>query len=142
MEIVLYNTADDPHIFPKHLGNGDSYEGTLRVETDFMNPSFTLEMRLNRVYNYAYIPAFGRYYYLQPPVTIRSRLVEYTGQVDVLQSWYHEFKNCPVNVSRSDSSYNAFINDGNRAFYQYGSKQYVDLGHIGEPSTIVLVTVG
>lgn len=142
MKIILYSVVDNDHTIPKHLTNQLEITGTLRSENDLLNTSFMIEMSLTNLYNYAYIPDFGRYYYLSAPVTIRTGLVEYSGKVDVLQSWYTQFVQCPVIIGRSDSAYNTYINDSSRPFYQYTSKQYVTLGDLGVPNSIILVSVG
>lgn len=150
MQIVLYRMTDDEKTFPKHFEMQTTVNGVLRSETDFTNPVFRVEMGINAPYNYCYIPAFSRYYFLSAPVTIRTGLIEYSGRVDVLQSFYNQFKKCPVIVSRSDSDYNTFIPDNNRKFYQYESHEYADIGRISfEDDTeifgnidFVVVTVG
>ena len=118
MTIKLYNVTDDPKMIPKHLGTEHVYTGTLRSETDIMNPVIRLEMNTPTQYNYAYIPDFNRYYYIGEPVSIRSGLVEYQGRVDVLQSFYGQFVHCPMIASRSDSTYNPMLPDPERKFEQ------------------------
>lgn len=150
MKIYLYSVSDDDRTIPKHLNSEYEITGVLRSETDFYNPVFRVELQPTTLYNYAYIPDFGRYYYLSPPVSIRSGLLEYSGRCDVLQSFYNQFKNCPMIAARADSDYNTFVPDNMRKFYQYESHEYATIGNLPfEDDTTVLgninfvvVTVG
>lgn len=142
MIIKLYSVSDNPHTIPKHLENEREFSGTLRNATDVANPIFQLEMELTALYNYAYIPEFDRYYYLSPPVSVRNGLIEYSARVDVLQSWYNDFKYAPMIASRSDSTYNKFLPDGNRKFEQRTQNQYIHIGAFDPLYSAVMVTVG
>lgn len=142
MVIKLYSVTDDDRMIPKHTANEIEITGTLRNATDVNNPVIQFEMSLTNAYNYAYIPDFGRYYYLSPPVAVRSGLVEYTGTVDVLQSWYTYFKNSPMIASRSDSTYNKYLPDTNRKFEQRTQNQYIYIGAFEPIYSAIMVTVG
>lgn len=142
MKIILYSVTDNDHTIPKHLTNKLEITGTLRSETDLLNPSFMIEMNLTNAYNYAYIPDFGRYYYLSAPVTVRTGLVEYSAKVDVLQSWYTQFVQCPMTAERSFSTYNAYLPDTQRKFEQRTLNQYVHIGAFEPIYSAIMVTVG
>lgn len=142
MIIKLYTVADNPHTIPKHLDNEREFSGSLRNATDVANPVFQLEMELTALYNYAYIPDFNRYYYLSPPVSVRNGLIEYSARVDVLQSWYNDFKYAPMIASRSDSTYNKFLPDANRKYEQRTQNQYIHIGAFEPLYSAVMVTVG
>lgn len=142
MDIKLYTVSDNSHTIPKHLENELVLSGTLRNATDVASPSIQFEMSLTDLYNYAYIPDFGRYYYLSPPVSVRNGLVEYTGTIDVLQSWYNDFKFSPMIASRSDSTYNKFLPDTNRKIEQRTENQYIHIGAFEPIYSAIMVTVG
>lgn len=142
MIIKLYTLTDNPHTIPKHLDNEREFSGSLRNATDVANPVFQLEMELTALYNYAYIPDFNRYYYLSPPVSVRNGLVEYNGTIDVLQSWYNDFKFSPMIASRSDSTYDKFLPDTNRKIEQRTENQYIHIGAFEPIYSAIMVTVG
>ena len=73
---------------------------------------------------------------------IRTGIVELQLAVDVLQSHYNQFFDCPIIVNRSDSTYNSYIADNKRQYYQYQHNQYVTIGDIGLPSAMIVTTVG
>lgn len=142
MDIKLYTCIDDNRMIPKHTMNELTMSGTLRNATDVSSPIVQFEMELTELYNYMYIPDFGRYYYLSPPVSVRSGLVEYTGRIDVLQSWYDTFKYSPMIASRSDSTYNKFLPDTERPLEQRTENQYIHIGAFEPIYSAVMVTVG
>lgn len=133
---------DDNRTIPKHLENELKVTGTLRNATDIATPSIQFEIPLSSVYNYAYIPDFDRYYYLSPPVSIRDGLIEYTGKIDVLQTWYNDFKLSPMIASRSDSTYNKFLPDSARKLEQRVQNQYVHIGAFDAIYSAIMVTAG
>lgn len=142
MDIYLYRCADDNHTIPKHLDDELKISGYLRNATDFANPVIQFEMGLSDIYNYAYIPDFGRYYYLSPPVSVRNGLIEYTGRIDVLQSWYKDFMYSPMIAGRSDSTYNKYLPDTSRKLEQQTQNQYVRLGSFDPIYSAIIVTAG
>lgn len=142
MIIKLYIVSDNDHQIPKHLNSEKIVTGTLRSETDFMNPVFRVESDNSTIYNYVYIPDFNRFYYLSPPVSIRSGLLEYSGRVDVLQSYYTQFIHCPMIAARSYSTYNAYLPDSQRKFEQRTMNQYVHIGAFEPIYSAIMATVG
>lgn len=144
MTITLYNVKDDPKTVPKDLSvSYGNLTGTVRDEINILNPTIRMEFDdPDLTYNYAYISEFNRYYYLRECVCVRNNIYDVTFEVDVLQSHYDEFFNCPVIVNRSDSTYNTFIADDKRQYYQYQHNQYVTIGDIGLPTAMIVTTVG
>lgn len=62
-------------------------------------------------YNYCYIPAFGRYYFVQSTTIITSDIIEYSLSVDVLATWKNEILASSCYVLRSASDYNLKLVD-------------------------------
>lgn len=143
MNLYLYQITDDPLVFPKTLPAGTTVTGTIREDAvDLMRPEIMVTGAPSAGYNYAYIPDFGRYYFVDPPVTIRTGLVKLPMRVDVLQSFADQIVDAPVIVERSSNKYNLDIADPERKFYQDRSNQYITIGDVGAPANIVMVTVG
>lgn len=143
MIIYLYSITEDPNVFPKTLESPVTMTGTIRDDqVDVMRPSVLITGAPGSQYNYAHIPDFNRYYFVDPPVTDRTGLIYYKMHVDVLQSFAAQILAAPVIVQRSRNLYNAFITDSDRAFYQYRHNQYITIGDVGAPTTQIMVTVG
>lgn len=144
MTIYLYNITDEETAVPKNLSNTfGGVVGTIRGEIDVITPKIELQTNNNKFeWNYIFIPDFKRYYFVRNWRMIRTGIVELQLAVDVLQSHYNQFFDCPIIVNRSDSTYNSYIADNKRQYYQYQHNQYVTIGDIGLPSAMIVTTVG
>lgn len=92
MIIELKTCTSEPHAVHKTLASLMDLEGFLREESPISNPSIMIESTLpiasNIVQaNYAYIPAFARYYYITEITHIRTHLWRLDMKCDVLMSF-------------------------------------------------------
>lgn len=140
MQIQLLLCKDDKKIFPKHFTVSGTLNGAIRGEISVENPVVRIE-NPNYDYNYAYIPEFSRYYYVEDKTHVRTDVVDLTLVVDVLQSHYNEFIQCPMIASRSSNTYNKFLPDKMRPFEQRPINDYIYIGEFNEQYTMVLVAV-
>lgn len=141
MTIKFYKNHSDNFEVPKTLTDEHSLPGTLRDETEVMQPSILMEFD-PRPYNYCYIEDFGRYYYITGIESVRNGLWRVSCNRDPLQSFWEDIKNAPIITERSGTSANAFIKDDKRKFLQYTNNEYIDIGVVGRPTKLVMVTVG
>lgn len=141
MTIYFYDMIDDPRTMPKNLQNETTKTGTIRGEVDIMRPVIDIEGNVFTP-NYAYIPDFNRYYYIDSVRILRTGICTLTLRVDVLQSFYEDIVNAPMIAARSENLFNTYIADEQRKFFQYSVNQYIDIGNVGAPDTPILVTVG
>ena len=117
MNVKFYKTADPVNVMNKTLGDETTKSGTLKENCDVLNPSILFNF--NPVnYNYAYIPDFGRYYYVGKPVNEGAALWRVDLSVDVLMSWKAGIKSSPCIAAKSSSAYNLYLNDPNYKCYQ------------------------
>lgn len=92
MTIEFKVCVSEPNVVDKTLVSVMSLEGTLRNESPISNPSILVETNdlsvgdLVRA-NYAYIPEFGRYYYLKEVTHYRNFLWVVDMKCDVLMSF-------------------------------------------------------
>ena len=91
-----------------------------RGECSILNPE--IEVELSSVpynANYMYIADFGRYYYIDEIVTVRTGLYRIRGTVDPLMSFATQIKACTGIVKRAESeaAYNLYLNDGSFRAY-------------------------
>lgn len=116
MQIILYNTNSDNREVHKRLDNERILNGQLLEDTDVMTPQVKITYIDNVNYNYAYIPMFGRYYYIVGITVDEGQNLTLSLSVDVLMSFWDEFKASQCVAERSSSKYNEFIADNKVAF--------------------------
>lgn len=141
MTVILQNTPDDPTMVPKIVDFQEEIEGTVRGEISIENPEILIK-NPEHDFNYVYIPQFNRWYFVRERISVRTDIMLVICEVDVLQSHYQEFFDCPMIASRSSNTYNSYIKDTHRQYMQYTKQQYVTIGEISEGLAAVLVAVG
>lgn len=99
MDIVLYVNNSERQAINKTLTNGLTLTGSLRNESSVINPTILIETTNPSSYNYAYIPEFGRYYFITDMVSVRTNLWRMSLSVDVLMSFKTQILNLDVIVS-------------------------------------------
>lgn len=104
MEIKLYVNSSEKNKIGKTLTGESTYSGTLREVCDIISPSILIEGESFTGKNYAYIPSFGRYYFIESMEVVRKNLWRINLQVDVLESFKTSILN--QNVILSDSEDN------------------------------------
>lgn len=91
--ISLYKTASENNRVVKALTSGKEMSGELRNQTSVLNPSIRIESSDNiSTYNYAYIPEFGRYYYISDITSVRTNCWIISLRCDVLMSYSAQIK--------------------------------------------------
>lgn len=95
-----------------------SLDGNLKADCDFLNPVIEIENNGVPDVNYAYIAAFGRYYFVDPPVNVGAKLWQLKMHVDVLYTYSAGIMSAPCIVAKSSSNYNLYLNDANYKCYQ------------------------
>lgn len=87
MNLNLYVNASEKNKIGKTLTNTLTIQGTLKEETNLINPSIVVEGDDFSQYNYAYIPKFKRKYFIESMDVIRKNLWRLNLRVDVLDSF-------------------------------------------------------
>jgi hypothetical protein len=103
MQITMYKNYSDNNHISKTLGQPVTLTGSLRNESNVINPNIRVEVDNPSLYNYAHIPEFGRYYYITDMRSIRTNLWELSMHVDVLMSFEDAIKQLPVIVSNAEN---------------------------------------
>ena len=106
IDIELYQCLDEKNKINKKVGGGVKLEGTLREASDVMNPSILVEASIDAVcgYNYAYIPAFKRYSYINNTSSFRQGLSLLQMSVDVLNTFKETVLNSNCIITRSSKT--------------------------------------
>lgn len=156
MTIELYINTAERHKVDKSadLELIATLDGTLRANTDILNPSITLQLNfepnsilededgeivededgneLNSVegnknllnFNYAYIPEFRRYYFVSDITTTNTGLYIVSLIVDVLYTYKDELLSLEGIVERNEFDYNELIDDSLQPFEMDDSIEY------------------
>lgn len=104
MEITLCVNTSEKSKIGKNLTSMNVFSGTLREETSIISPVVLMELENPSSYNYAYIPEFGRYYFINDIVSVRKGLWRISMQVDVLESFKNYILDLGVILSDSENT--------------------------------------
>lgn len=86
MELQLSYTNSENNAINKSLYDTTTITGTLRESSSIISPIIMVEGDV-RGYNYAYIPEFNRYYFIDEITSYRNNLWILRMKVDVLMSF-------------------------------------------------------
>ena len=111
MTITLGNYTGEPNALDKTYTVTNTFDGTLRDKTSIMDPVVLFQTEPVTSVNYMYIPAFGRYYFINDIQVKNNQLWEVYGHVDVLKSFATEIRNWYAIVERAENQYNLYLND-------------------------------
>ena len=99
MNILLYKTTNANNDLNKTISDKVELVGALREASSVIAPSILIQS--NPIgYNYAYIPEFGRYYYIKNITAFRKGAYIVDLKCDVLMSFKEEILNMSGVVSR------------------------------------------
>lgn len=114
MIINFYRTTDEKNKLSKRLTDRLSLQGALKESTSIVNPVVTVELTEPPLYNYAEIPSFKRFYFVDEVESIRNNLWRITMSVDVLMSYASEIRALNVITDASEAVNNSNYLDGDQ----------------------------
>lgn len=103
MDITLYKNNSEKNKIRKNLSNGHTLSGTLRNESNVVNPAIIINIDNPTVYNYVYIPMFGRYYFITDYVSMRTGIWQINLKSDVLMSFKDSILNSRALIQNTQS---------------------------------------
>lgn len=108
MDITFYRITDAPNKLEKTLENGYILTGTLRADTEIINPTIRVGFDCS-AYNYVYIPVFNRYYFINSIKVVNNHMWEISCVVDVLMTYKDAIKTlvAELNNTANPNPYNA-----------------------------------
>lgn len=109
--IVLMKMKSEVNVIGKTWSDELKIEGKLIYDNSVTSPVILINGDCTG-YNYAYVPFFNRFYYIQDYIVTRDNMQELHMSVDPLQSFKSDIENCVGIVSRSQNQPNYYINDG------------------------------
>ena len=110
-EIQCFWNKSDNNVVNKQLTSVINLTGTLRNESEVVNPTILMEIDDPNKFNYLYIAAFKRYYYITDRNSVRNGLVEVSAHCDVLMTYKAQFLTLPAVISRNTHDYNVYLPD-------------------------------
>lgn len=145
INISLYQITEPENVFPKTIGTAVStHTITLKDGCSIDNPtvSFSGGSAIMATLNYAYIDAFGRYYFIRDRNMTVNGVCELTLESDPLQSFSTEIKNCNATITRNEYNANGYLIDS-----QYSALAYEKIASKNFPVSLddfsyILMTVG
>lgn len=114
-EIMLYKCSKDSKVIDKTSGLTliTTLQGALRDVTSMLSFDIVVEYGQVPTFNYAYIPSFNRYYFIDDIVSVNNNMWELLMSVDVLMTYKTAIKALPAFIDRSESNYDRFVIDNN-----------------------------
>ena len=141
MILELYKTIDSNNTINKELTNKKTYDIKLKENTNIINPMIILSSEtLLTSYNYAYIPDFERYYFINS-ITINSKKVYVLSlECDVLESFKTDILNSNAYIGKSDTI-NNYYNSNNSEVRKEVNIYYSDV-ELEKEDNKILITFG
>ena len=114
MDIILYVNNSEINRIGKNLTGASTISGTLREQTNVIEPDILVSMENPTIYNYVYIPAFKRYYFIKDITSVRNGLWRLHLAVDTLETYKTEILNCACILdSTNETGLDKYLTGGN-----------------------------
>lgn len=143
-DIVLMNNQEELNKITKNPATVMTLSGTLREQTDIVNPQINIEYNgtLTNV-NYMYIAEFHRYYFITKIESVRTGLWRVYAHCDVLKTYAEGILGTEAVVARSETRYNLLINDSMFKVYSNPRLQIIKFPNtFNDATSYVLVMNG
>ena len=143
MVVNLYTSFSDPKTVNKTLSQVATIDGVARDPVDVVNPviEYEAENYATAAVNYAYIPEYNRYYFVDPQ-NDSYNMNTLTLHCDVLATAAAYLAARNATVTRNEKLYNSYLNDPEFKSYAYTNivTKAFPSGVTGD--SIILMTVG
>ena len=103
VKLTLYQYTGQKNVVNKNLPVGIDCLGVLRDTTDVISPTIIIRIKTPVKANYAYLPDFGRYYFIDNISYISGDKAEINLSVDVLKSYENEIMDATATVRETDN---------------------------------------
>lgn len=142
--ISLYTISDDKEHIDKTLGTPTTLSNcTIKEQTSVQDPVLRIQTDTNLSgFNYAYIDRYNRYYYIRKVETTPTGFWVLSLHSDVLMSRKEQIRELRGTVTRSESVYNAYLNDSQYKALAYRKTVTKAFPNAMEEDTFILMTVG
>ena len=113
MTITLYKNESEKNKINKILTTVATLTGTLRDSSSIINPEIVIEYDNPTGFNYCYIDAFNRYYFVTNITVINNKLLKLSLKVDVLESFKTSILAQNIIIDKSTSNVDEYLPDDN-----------------------------
>lgn len=146
INISLYQITEPENVFPKTIPALPvaTHAITLKDGCSIDKPviSFSGGAAIMATLNYAYIDAFGRYYWIRDRNMLVNGVCEMTLESDPLQSFSSQIKAVPATITRNTYSRNGYLNDNGYNALAYQKVMYKTFPTGLDDFSYILMTVG
>ena len=108
MQLKLYKSLDEKNRIRKTLTEELILNGALRDKSSVIKPTILIQTD-PLDYNYAYIPEFGRYYFINNVVAMRNKSFVIDLKCDVLMSYADEIYNLRALIDREETQSQQYV---------------------------------
>lgn len=144
INIVLGVNRSEKNKIGKSFTQGPTFTGVLREPTDLLKPSILIEASDLSEYNYARIPAFHRYYFVESMEVVKNDLWRVNFTVDVLESFKTAIKAQKVILADSEENGASDYLSGDQ--WRAKVKTFTDIKKfphgLNDSGEYILITVG
>lgn len=111
--LQLYRNTAEPERLDKSafLTQVMALEGALRSDCSLTDPSITIYSKTVPAVNYAALPSFNRFYFINEITSVGRNLWRLDMHVDVLMSWRTQIGGLTAVIERQENVYDTAIND-------------------------------
>lgn len=143
MLMKMYDTKSSNNVINKVLENEHEFDIKFKDKTDIVNPVVILSSPTLILSNYAYIPDFNRYYFVDKIELFPNSIYHITLRCDVLESFKAEILASSGFINQQTNNVNKYYNSN----YQSEVRKEVDLyrSTVTIPTDVketILVTIG
>lgn len=109
MQLNLYKSLDEKNRIRKTLTDELKLNGALRDASSVMSPAILIQTDPLE-YNYAYIPEFSRYYFINNITAMRNKAFLIEMKCDVLMTYADEIYKLQALIDRSEEEQDSYVN--------------------------------
>lgn len=140
MVVQFYNTNDKENVINKTLVDQQEVQVISTTGIDIMNPHLYIHHSGEFNFNYAYIPDYRRYYFIDSIFNRPNGIKDVGLRIDVLESWKEDILNGEGEIVRQEH-YNPYYPQG----FQVDGRKEVEVYYSDKELTgksLVLTTLG
>ena len=141
--INFYSYNGHPNTINKVLGEPTQVDGLLRQDFDILHPVLTLKKTPLPAFNYCYVQALGRYYFVDRVEYVGNNTYELSLSVDVLKTYENEILAATGRVTETDNP-DPYISNRETVYRRtpnFEKVPFANTGLLNETGGIIMVTL-
>lgn len=144
-QLTLYKTSSPNNTVGKKLENMIKIPCSLKGENNVLRPNLTIRFSSNyniNDYNYCYIDALKRYYYITDIDFENNKFIRLNLRVDVLETYKDDILKSKCDVKQSES-FNPYYDDGSyKVTEEFEGQTYISEDSVEMQEHLILVSMG